>query len=304
MTKATAFSKGPALLLGLALAAGATFAHAATTEEFIVGGSPAAEGAWPWQVRLLDSKNPQSGFCGGSLISNQWVLTAAHCVVQGRSTIPSVVIGYGSTEQSKLTLVDSAMIIVHPDYMKENHADLALVKLAEPLSDAQWIEIADAAKEQELVTPGATLTVTGWGALWDFAGFEEALYSRNNGSSAVDTYKLLTANALVSPDKLHQVEIELITNEECAAAYQAYSDAIQQNLTIADTELCAGSPAGAKDSCYGDSGGPLVVADEGGKFYQVGVVSWGSQCGNPVLPGVYNKLARFEPWVKAQMAAH
>jgi prostatin (serine protease 8) len=304
MTKATLISKGPALLLGLALAAGVTMAHAGTTEEFIVGGSPAADGAWPWQVRLLDSMDPQSGFCGGSLISDQWVLTAAHCVVMDDGPIDSVIVGYGSTQQSKLKLVPSVKIIVHPDYMKENHADLALIKLAEPLPDAHWIPIADAATEQKLVTPGATLVVTGWGALWDFAGFEEALYSRNKGFSEVDTHKLLTANALVSPEQLHQVEIEMISNEECAAAYQAYSEAIQDQLVISPTELCAGSPAGAKDSCYGDSGGPLVVADDKGGYVQVGVVSWGSQCGNPVLPGVYNKLSRFQPWVKDQMAAN
>jgi secreted trypsin-like serine protease len=304
MTKATLFSKGPALLLGLALAAGATLAHAGTTEEFIVGGSPAAEGAWPWQVRLLDRMDNQTGFCGGSLISDQWVLTAAHCVVMSNGPVERVVVGYGSNQQSQLKLVPSAKIIVHPDYMTENHADLALIKLAEPLPDAQWIAIADAAIEQKLVTPGATLVVTGWGALWDFAGFEEALYSRGKGMSTVDTHKLLSANALVSPEQLHQVEIELISAEECAAAYRAYSEAIQDNMMIADTEICAGSPAGAKDSCYGDSGGPLVVADESGKYYQVGVVSWGSQCGNPVLPGVYNKLARFQPWVKDQMAAN
>jgi prostatin (serine protease 8) len=303
MTKATLFSKGPALLLGLALAAGATLAQAGTTEEFIVGGSPAAEGAWPWQVRLLDRMDNQTGFCGGSLISDQWVLTAAHCVVMDDGPIESVVVGYGSTLQSQLKLVPSALIIVHPDYMTEHHADLALIKLAEPLTDAEWIPIADAATEQKLVTPGATLVVTGWGALWDFAGFEEALYSRGR-ENTVDTHKLLSANALVSPEQLHQVEIEMISNEECAAAYQAYSEAIQDNLAIADTEICAGSPAGAKDSCYGDSGGPLVVADENGKYVQVGVVSWGSQCGNPVLPGVYNKLSRFAPWVSEQMSAN
>ena len=301
---ATLLPQGRALLLGLALAAGATMAQAGTTEEFIVGGSPAADGAWPWQVRLLDSMDPQSGFCGGSLISDQWVLTAAHCVVMDDGPIDSVVVGYGSTQQSKLKLVPSAKIIVHPDYMKENHADLALIKLAEPLPDAKWIPVADAGTEEKLVTPGATLVVTGWGALWDFAGFEEALYSRNKGFSEVDTHKLLTANALVSPEQLHQVEIEMISNEECAAAYKAYSEAIQDQLVISPTELCAGSPAGAKDSCYGDSGGPLVVADDKGGYVQVGVVSWGSQCGNPVLPGVYNKLSRFEPWVKDQMAAN
>ena len=156
MTKASLISKGPALLLGLALCAGATFAHAGTTEEFIVGGSPAADGAWPWQVRLLDSMDPQSGFCGGSLISNQWVLTAAHCVVMDGKTVDSVVVGYGSTMQSHLKLVPSAKIIVHPDYMKENHADLALVKLAEPLPDAQWVAIADAATLVSAVAAMAT----------------------------------------------------------------------------------------------------------------------------------------------------
>ena len=154
MTKATLLPQGRALLLGLALAAGAAAAHAGTTEEFIVGGSPAADGAWPWQVRLLDSMDPQSGFCGGSLISNQWVLTAAHCVVMDDGPIDSVIVGYGSTLQSKLKLVPSVKIIVHPDYMKENHADLALIKLAEPLPDAKWVTIADADAEAKFVTPG------------------------------------------------------------------------------------------------------------------------------------------------------
>ena len=72
------------LAIGVIVAFGltATAAEARRVNtNFIIGGSPVAESAaWPWQVRLLDSHDPQSGFCGGSLISNQWVLTAAHCV--------------------------------------------------------------------------------------------------------------------------------------------------------------------------------------------------------------------------------
>jgi secreted trypsin-like serine protease len=302
MTNAGFVGRGSALCLALALVAFSPAAKAGTTEEFIIGGMAASEGEWPWQVRLFEDFDPQTGFCGGSLIAEQWVLTAGHCVEIDGVTVDSVVVGYGSILQSKLKRIGSEKIILHPDYNTENHADLALIKLAEPISGAKWIGIADPDAEAKLVTPGSKLFVTGWGALWDFAGFEEALYSRR-GISEVDTRKLLSANGLVSPEQLHEVEIELIPIEECAAAYKAYGEAIQENMEISPTEMCAGSPAGAKDSCYGDSGGPLVApADNSNGYIQVGVVSWGSQCGNPVLPGVYNTLSRFYPWVREQMS--
>ncbi|MCP4382428.1 MAG: serine protease, partial [Hyphomicrobiales bacterium] len=268
-----------ATILAAAILAVPVSATAEIQTDFIVGGSPAAEGSWPWQVRLLDTHDPNTGFCGGSLISEQWVLTAAHCVVYGENAedvVESVVIGYGSIYQSKLKMVDGAKIIVHPDYLTENYADLALIKLAEPIPGATWIGIADRATETELLQPGAELTVTGWGALWDFEGFEEALYSRS-GRPEVNTRALLSANDLRSPDQLHQVNVEVISDDECHAAYAAYGQAIESALGIAQTEICAGSPAGAKDSCYGDSGGPLVAKVDNSRGYiQVGVVSWGA----------------------------
>ena len=90
--------------------------QARINSDFISGGEPVADdGAWPWQVRLFDSHDPQSGFCGGSLISNQWVLTAAHCVVEFGKTTQKVVVGYGSVYQSKLKMVDSAKVIANPN---------------------------------------------------------------------------------------------------------------------------------------------------------------------------------------------
>lgn len=281
-------------------------ATAEISSDFVVGGSPAQEGSWPWQVRLLSDMDRQSGFCGGSLIAPQWVLTAAHCVVYGGETTESVVIGYGSVYQSELKLVASEKIIAHPDYNTANHADLALIKLAEPVTGGAFIEMADEATESDLVAPGDELTVTGWGALWDFEGFEEALYARSgSGRSEVNTRALLNANALVSPEQLHEVTIQSIATDECRAAYEAFGSATDADFTIAATEICAGSPVGAKDSCYGDSGGPLVAkADNELGYVQVGVVSWGSQCGNPVLPGVYNRLSHFRGWVEEQMNAN
>ncbi len=80
---------------------------------------------------------------------------------------------------------------------------------------------------------------------------------------------------------------------------RAFGSATGANFTIANTEICAGVPEGAKDSCYGDSGGPLVAkADNSRGYIQVGVVSWGVQCGNPALPGVYSRISQFYDWVK------
>ncbi len=303
MRKARYLGFGSAALVAATLIVSGS-ATAEVSSDFVVGGTPAQEGSWPWQVRLLDEFDYHTGFCGGSLIAEQWVLTAAHCVVQGGDTVDSVVIGYGSIYQSQLKMVGSEKIIVHPDYNTTNHADIALIKLAEPISGAEFIDIADPATEDKLVAPGDELTVTGWGALWDFKGFEEALYSRG-GHDEVNTHELLNANALMSPEQLHQVTIQSIGTDECRAAYEAFGAATDASFTIAPTEICAGSPAGAKDSCYGDSGGPLVAkADNDRGYVQVGVVSWGSQCGNPVLPGVYNRISQFRDWVHGQMDAN
>ena len=273
--------------------------------DFIVGGDASKEGSWPWQVRLLDANDPETGFCGGSLISDQWVLTAAHCVVNDGEVIDKVFIGYGSVFQSKLTIAESEKVIANPGYQSDMNADIALIKLKQPIAGAATIGMADPATEDKLLVPGSKLTVTGWGALWDFDGFEEALYSRN-GRQEVDTRGLLSANALQSPDQLHEVEVDLIATDECKAAYKAFGEATEEEYPVAPTEICAGGVEGGKDSCYGDSGGPLVAKSETapGGYVQVGIVSWGRQCGNPALPGVYSRLSQFNDWVKQTMAGN
>ncbi len=293
------------LAIGAVVATGltATAAQARINSDFIMGGQPVVDdGAWPWQVRLFGSHDPQSGFCGGSLISNQWVLTAAHCVVEFGKATQDVVVGYGSVYQSKLKMVDSALVVANPGYGSTEKGDVALIKLKEPLKDVTTIAIADPATEKQVIGAKTQLTVTGWGALWDFQGFEAAKYIRN-GLPLVSTQKLLNQDQLLSPDQLREVTVDAISNQECKASYVAYGAATNSDFTITPNEICAGSPEGAKDSCYGDSGGPLVapIADDKG-YLQVGVVSWGVQCGNPALPGVYGRVAPFAQWIKDTMA--
>jgi secreted trypsin-like serine protease len=287
-------------IIGSVLAAAlAGPAAAEISGDFVMGGKVASEASWPWQVRLLDDFDTNKGFCGGSFITEQWVLTAAHCLIWDDKVVSSVVVGYGSVFQSKLKMIGSSKIFVHPDYLKGGAADIALIKLAEPVPGATWIEIATPEREAAVVSPGSKVTVTGWGALWDFAGFEAASQINYAGRKEVEPGKLLHSGELRSPDQLREVEVGVIDLAECKAAYEAFGEAISANFTISQTEICAGVPEGAKDSCYGDSGGPLVVpADNARGYMQVGVVSWGIQCGNPALPGVYGRISQFYDWVK------
>jgi secreted trypsin-like serine protease len=285
-------------------------AGAAITSEFIVGGKTAADGAWPWQVRLLEVANVNAGSCGGSFVTEQWVLTAAHCLVETVDgqlvTRPQpLFIGYGSTYQSKLTIADVEAVFVHPEYFHDDSHDIGLVKLAAPVPDAEWIEVATPEREAQLTSPGAPLIVTGWGAIWDFKGFEESGELRG-GREMVSPGLLLSSNDLQSPDQLHEVEIVLIDGRECDEAYRAFGEAVGTDaFFVSSNQMCAGVPEGAKDSCYGDSGGPLVApADNAQGYIQVGIVNWGVQCGNPALPGVYNRTSQFYDWIRDTVLAH
>ena len=270
-------------------------AFGGTDTEMIVGGTAAPDGKYPWQVRLYSNMDDTIGFCGGSIIAPQWVLTAGHCLIDS----DAVVVGYGSNDRTKTKKIESEKIIVHPGYIAGEKADLALVKLKQPIPDAAAISFADAAKEQALIPAGATVTVTGWGAIWDFQAFQNAV-DVMAGRKSVSEKKLLTNEELEAPRKLHEVDIEVIDPKECKAVYESLQ---VPDFVVGDTEICATGPTGGKDSCFGDSGGPLIVADKGNDkgYTQVGIVSWGPQCGNPLFPGVYTRVSSFSDWIETNL---
>jgi secreted trypsin-like serine protease len=285
------------LLLLAALACGVeATALAADDNEMIVGGHPADEGKYPWQVRIYSTVDDNVGFCGGSVIAPQWVLTAAHCLLDTQK----VVVGFGSIDRTKMTKIESDKIIVHPDYIKGEKADLGLIKLKTPIPDAPSILVANPAVDKVVDKPGATVTVTGWGAIWDFQAFQNSI-DVMAGRRSVSARKLLDQNELNAPRKLHEVDIEVIDSGECKSVYKSLQ---VPAFTVGDTELCATGPSGGKDSCFGDSGGPLVAPASNARGYvQVGIVSWGPQCGNPLYPGVYTRVSSFTDWIKNTMNA-
>jgi trypsin len=215
----------------------------------VVNGSTAGEGQFPFMASLQDGSG--FAFCGGSVISSGWVLTAAHCVPDADATDLYVVTGrtdLADTTKGQRTKVSK--VFVNPAYADSAH-DSALLQLSTPTS-ATPIALAGAA-DDDLEATGAPVTVAGWG-------------------DTLPTLGLFSSNTLLYAD------LDVVSDRECG----------QTNLGFdAATGVCAASLL--KDSCQGDSGGPLF-ATKAGRSVQVGIVSYGQSCAVPKFPGVYSEV--------------
>jgi secreted trypsin-like serine protease len=274
----------------------------------IVGGVSASEGDWPWQIAL--KKTPTGGgapafTCGGSLIGDRWVLTAAHCVVDGEGnalapeTFQIVEGTHNIKDDSKGWRHAVKRVIRHERYDAQTVTnDIALLEMADPARSAS-IPYADASKATALEAAGRTATVTGWGKTRAY----QEVRNTDGSVSYVDaaTNQPITQTDIVStymPASLMQLELPLISVDQCRMGY-ASSD-LASKIVVDGRVVCAQSTsASPQDACQGDSGGPLVVKDENGGYVQIGIVSLGDPlCGLKKLPGVYTRISAFEPWLR------
>jgi Ca2+-binding RTX toxin-like protein len=266
----------PFILLGLiaapAVAAEGHVAGGSDTESRVVGGIEVdPEGKYPWMAALVWSGTPnaENGLrCGAALISNTWVITAAHCF--GGALGPDdfdIVVGRHELSSSDGDRVGIAEIISHPDFddfTLEN--DIALVRLETPAAAGApiaWAREADAAA----FGPGSIATVTGWG-------------DTENSPPGTPSF----------PDGLREADVPIQSTGDCRASYGSEF--------FSDLMICAGFPSGGTDTCQGDSGGPMVVwaSDH---YIHIGITSWGEGCADPGFAGVYTRTATYASWISS-----
>jgi len=227
----------------------------------IVGGQETEEHEYPWQVGLV-SRGRTTPWCGGSLISERHVLTAAHCTEDLSPRRIQVLLGEHRINDGEFTRVNVANINDDPNYDFPD-GDFSILTLRQPVTFSSSVRPVCLPSDKTKTYEGEVATVTGWGTL-------------SSGGS--------------QPDVLMEVDVTVTTNDFCNGVYDGDINALH---------ICA-MDAG-KDSCQGDSGGPLIV-QENGRWTLVGVVSFGNGCAVPGVPGVYARVTQRFDWIKDNTA--
>ncbi|KAJ8942821.1 hypothetical protein NQ318_022835 [Aromia moschata] len=223
----------------------------------VVGGSEAARNSIPYQVAVIIDG---SGFCGGSLISRQWVLSAAHCTI--RASFVQVILGAHNIQTTEVTQVISTSrdITNHAGFSSTTLAnDISLVRLPSEVTLTSAIQVIALAPASSGTFAGSTGLLSGWGRTTE----------ASNAISAT----------------LQRINLNIITNAVCQNTFSS--------LILAST-ICT-SGVGSVGACNGDSGGPLVVNNA-----QVGIVSFGSirgcQAGQPTA---FARVSSFRSWISS-----
>lgn len=240
----------------------------------VVGGHEAKKGAYPWQAMLWDSV--RHTFCGGSLLNEKWIVTAAHCFFIRRVKTPidknTVIVKLGkhnqyvSEDEEFITGIQN--FILHPGYVRRTHDnDIALVQLMNTVHFTNYISPICLGNHQFIndIFFGKSFymgTVTGWGQL------------KEDGPQ---------------PKYLQELRMPIVNWDICRKSTE---------YPTTKNMFCAGyAEEIIGDACKGDSGGPFITEHQG-VWYLIGIVSWGKGCGRKGQYGFYTKVDNYHPWIK------
>ncbi len=243
---------------------------------------------WSAMAAVLGTSSGGMALCGGAVIDERTVLTAAHCTfgINGRTLSPSameVIVGRrvaGSTEGDRISV---SQITRHPSFNRTSlRNDIAVLRLSRSPNVAITPVTPTSAADQSWWGGGL-----GLGSGSDEVGPWIAGWGATNGS------------ATSFPEELNEAKVPIAADSSCASSVAPGQGS---NFDV-NSMICAGVP-GAKtgagvDACQGDSGGPLIVGDGSGKLRLVGLTSWGQDCGGPYY-GVYTRVGRFAAWIDSK----
>ncbi|KAJ8416285.1 hypothetical protein AAFF_G00383070 [Aldrovandia affinis] len=248
----------------------------------IVGGQGAEYGSHPWLVSL---RSGGSHFCGGSILTDQWILSAAHCFsTVSKRFLKNVVVAIGEYDRTVADAEEQTFTVksikVHENYHHSTPMsyDIVLLELNGQIRFGRYVQPICLPLPDEDFIPGTTCVVSGWGQM------------KERGHL---------------PAILREVQLDLVEQAKCKYIIQTVKPG-QKTFTV----VCAGPEKGGRDACQGDSGSPLICPREEGHWALVGVTSWGKGCGRSWInnrskppwkrgsPGVFTSVQMFLPWIK------
>jgi len=253
----------------------------------IVGGREAKPGEFPFMANM-QVRNPRTGrsyFCGGSVLNDRWVLTAAHCLFDCYTFRPSpadksyikLVIGEYNRDEAGdgEEVYDVSRVVAHEQYKacnEDNRNDIALLRSSKPMRLPRF-------------------TSNGYGSVNSICLPSSEEFNYDGQAHAVGWGTTREGNRQTEKTP-RVVTVPIVNTTECSESYE-YID---------ERSVCAGTRKGGKDTCQGDSGGPLFYYNDDDQATIIGITSYGEGCARPKTPGVYTRVAYYLGWIQDKIS--